>query len=302
VSGKKARKSLASQILWRKIMLDQFIESKSNKTANRQSRQLLFSTFSLLTVLSFSAVIWSIFSRDLVLASDSLEFSALAAPIAEIEPQKDEPKEPEMDKPKTNSRATTNQFTIRKVDMSRVDESLDVPDKVSTTPNTSKERPKNRKAVMGNIDLDSEDPVGVSNSENRGYGKGSTSKSTKGIISKKIEIEDDEPLPVVEKTKVVEEVKKLKSNVSLGVLTGKAISLPKPPYSAAAKAIGASGVVSVQITIDANGNVISANATSGHPILRADCEKAALNAKFSPTLLSKIAVKATGILTYNFIR
>jgi TonB family protein len=97
-------------------------------------------------------------------------------------------------------------------------------------------------------------------------------------------------------------VKKLAPNVSLGVLTGKAISLPKPPYPAAAKAVGASGMVSVQITIDADGNVTSANATSGHPLLRAESEKAARNAKFSPTLLSKIAVKATGVLTYNFIR
>jgi TonB family protein len=301
VSGKKiAHKSLASETLWREIMLDQFIESKSNKTENRRSRRLLFSTFSLLTVLSFSAVIWSLFSRDLVLASDSLEFSALVAPIAEIQPPKEEPKEPETDKPRTNTQAS-NQLVIRKIDMSRVDESVDVPDKVSTTPNTSKERPKSGRAITGNIDLDPDDVGGGPNSETRGVGKSPTSKNSGGIVSKKIEVEEDLPL-VVEKPKVVEAVKKLAPNVSLGVLTGKAISLPKPPYPAAAKAVGASGMVSVQITIDADGNVTSANATSGHPLLRAESEKAARNAKFSPTLLSKIAVKATGVLTYNFIR
>jgi TonB family protein len=281
-------------------MLDQFIESKSNKSENRRSRRLLFSTFSLLTVLSFSAVIWSLFSRDLVLASDSLEFSAVVAPIADIKPPKIEPKEPELNNSRTSPRET-NQLTVRKVDMSRVDESVDVPDKVSTTPNTSKERPKSGRAIMGNIDADPESPDGGTISDTRGVGKSPTSKNSGGIVSKKKEVEEDLPL-VVEKPKVVEVVKKLAPNVSLGVLTGKAMSLPKPPYSAAAKAIGASGMVTVQITIDADGNVTSANATSGHPLLRAECEKAARNAKFSPTLLSKIAVKATGILTYNFIR
>jgi TonB family protein len=281
-------------------MLDQFIESKSNKTENRRSRRLLFSTFSLLTVLSFSAVIWSLFSRDLVLASDNLEFSAVVAPIAATQPPKDEPKEPEMDKPRTSSRAITD-VVIRKVDMSRVDESVNVPDKVSTMPNTSKERPKSGRPQIGNIDFDPEGPNGEPNSETRGVGKSPSSKNSVGIVSKKTEPEEDLPL-VVEKPKVAEVVKKLPSNVSLGVVTGKAISLPKPPYSAAAKAIGASGIVSVQITIDADGNVTSANATSGHPLLRAESEKAARNAKFSPTLLSKIAVKATGVLTYNFIR
>jgi len=88
--------------------------------------------------------------------------------------------------------------------------------------------------------------------------------------------------------------------ISGGVLNGKAISLPHPEYPQAAAAVRASGAVSVQVTIDENGNVISAAAASGHPLLRAAAESAAREAKFSPTLLSGNPVKVSGILTYNF--
>ncbi|MGE3466074.1 MAG: energy transducer TonB, partial [Pyrinomonadaceae bacterium] len=63
--------------------------------------------------------------------------------------------------------------------------------------------------------------------------------------------------------------------VNGGVLNGKATSLPKPDFPAAAKAVRAQGAVTVQIMIDQNGNVESAAALSGHPLLRSAAEKAA---------------------------
>jgi outer membrane biosynthesis protein TonB len=91
------------------------------------------------------------------------------------------------------------------------------------------------------------------------------------------------------------------SSVSGGVVNGKATSLPKPPYPVAAKAVKASGSVSIQVLIDEEGNVVSANATSGHPLLRAVSEKAAREAKFFPTELCGQRVKVSGIITYNFV-
>ena len=58
-------------------------------------------------------------------------------------------------------------------------------------------------------------------------------------------------------------------SISGGVLNGKATNLVKPPYPAAARAVRAEGAVNVQVTIDEEGNVISASAVSGHPLLRA---------------------------------
>lgn len=88
--------------------------------------------------------------------------------------------------------------------------------------------------------------------------------------------------------------------ISGGVLNGKAISLPQPPYPPAARAVKASGAVSVQVTVDEDGNVESASAMSGHPLLRAAAVQAARQAKFRPTLLSGQPVKVTGVVTYNF--
>ncbi len=88
--------------------------------------------------------------------------------------------------------------------------------------------------------------------------------------------------------------------ISGGVLNGKALELPKPEYPNAAKAVRASGTVVVQITINEDGNVISATAVSGHPLLREAAEKAAFQAKFARTLLSGQPVSVVGILNYNF--
>lgn len=87
--------------------------------------------------------------------------------------------------------------------------------------------------------------------------------------------------------------------ISGGVVNGKAVSLPQPVYPAGAR--GASGAVSVRVTIDESGAVVEARAVSGHDALRAAAETAARRAKFKPTLLSGEPVRVTGILVYNFI-
>lgn len=92
------------------------------------------------------------------------------------------------------------------------------------------------------------------------------------------------------------------SDINGGILNGKATSLPLPKYPAAAAAVRASGQVSVQITIGENGEVESASAVSGHPLLRAAAVEAARMAKFSPTLLSGNPVKVTGVVVYNFVQ
>ncbi len=91
------------------------------------------------------------------------------------------------------------------------------------------------------------------------------------------------------------------SGINGGVLNGKAISLPKPVYPRAARAVKAQGAVTVQITIGENGEVESASAVSGHPLLRAAAVEAAQGAKFSPTLLSGAPVKVSGVVVYNFM-
>lgn len=90
------------------------------------------------------------------------------------------------------------------------------------------------------------------------------------------------------------------TNIKGGSLNGKAISLPTPEYPVLARQANASGAVEVQVTVDEEGNVTSANAMSGHPLLRAAAVTAAQKAKFSPTKLNGQPVKVTGVVTYFF--
>jgi len=91
------------------------------------------------------------------------------------------------------------------------------------------------------------------------------------------------------------------SEISGGLLNGKAISLPMPAYPDAALPLRACGTVSVKVTFDENGDVISAVATSGHPLLKDAAVKAAKEAKFSPTSLDGQFVKVSGVLNYKFV-
>jgi bla regulator protein blaR1 len=86
-----------------------------------------------------------------------------------------------------------------------------------------------------------------------------------------------------------------------GVLNGKATGLPAPEYPTIARAAHASGAVTVEITIDENGDVIAAKAVDGHPLLQAAAVNAARQATFTPTRLSGEPVKVNGVLIYNFV-
>lgn len=87
-----------------------------------------------------------------------------------------------------------------------------------------------------------------------------------------------------------------------GIVNGKAVSLPKPVYPAAAQAVKANGAVNVQVIIDEDGNIASASATSGHPLLRQVAEDAARKSTFTATTLSGQPVRVSGIIVYNFVQ
>jgi TonB family protein len=86
-----------------------------------------------------------------------------------------------------------------------------------------------------------------------------------------------------------------------GVLNGKATEMPAPEYPAIARSAHASGAVTVAVTIDENGAVVSARAVDGHPLLQAAAVNAARQASFTPTRLSGEPVKVSGVLIYNFV-
>jgi len=88
--------------------------------------------------------------------------------------------------------------------------------------------------------------------------------------------------------------------ISGGVVNGKAKSQPRPSYPAAAGVTRVGGLVTIQVVISEAGEVLTAAAVSGHPLLREYAVEAACKAKFAPTTLQGNPVMVTGLLTYNF--
>jgi TonB family protein len=88
--------------------------------------------------------------------------------------------------------------------------------------------------------------------------------------------------------------------VETGVINGKAIKMALPTYPAEAKEKGIGGVVKVRVMLDEDGNVTSAEAIEGDPLLRKPAVDAAMASKFRQTLLGGVAYKTRGTIVYNF--
>jgi len=75
-----------------------------------------------------------------------------------------------------------------------------------------------------------------------------------------------------------------------------------PKYPAIGNAARATGDVTVEIIADEEGNVISAQAVSGHPLLRDAAARSAQDWKFRKTMNRGEAIKVAGTLTFKFYR
>ena len=89
--------------------------------------------------------------------------------------------------------------------------------------------------------------------------------------------------------------------VNAGILNSRAVNLSKPAYPQIARQTRAIGQVAVQVLLDEAGNVTSAKAMSGNPLLRAPAEAAARQSKFNPVKVGSQTVKSSGIVLYNFV-
>ena len=85
------------------------------------------------------------------------------------------------------------------------------------------------------------------------------------------------------------------------IIMSNVIEMPKPAYPEIAKRSGIHGPVNVQILINEEGRVISAQAVSGNAMLTTAAVNAARRARFTPTKLGDSPVKVQGVITYNFV-
>jgi len=274
-------------------MLDQLVESKSNAGENTRRSGFFLTTFVIMVSIMGGGLLYSLFAKDIGLGAGDLELSELVAPVPVAE---EEPPPPEPEQPKQEQKAAPN-ADVRKEVLQSIEESPQIPDKISVEKQTIPARRPNVLTVKGDTNLDARDavdsnyrgPVSTDNTGVKGPGGVPGGSETGGAKPPPPPPPPAPPKPVVPK------------KISGGVLNGKATSLPKPPYPAAARAVRASGAVNVQVTISESGSVVSASAVSGHPLLRQAAEQAARSAKFAPTLLSGQAVSVTGVIVYNFV-
>jgi len=241
------------------------------------------------------ALVASLFAVEITLGSGNLEITELIAPV-EMIPSEPEPPAEASAPPQQEPLQSAPSVPTRQTAIARIDESPSkIPKQVSTVKNTLRELPPSGYFKIGKTDSDR--VAGSESGRNTGSATGNYSglSAMANTVAKVKVTEEESPPPKKQAPPKPQRPR------SLGVINGKATSLPRPVYSAAARAINAQGQVKVKIVIDENGRVVSADAVSGHPLLRNAAESAARQARFSPTLLSGEPISITGTIVYNFI-
>ena len=265
-------------------MFENLVESGSHKEDLTRKSSFFLVTLAVYTVLITAFIVAGIYLYDAHLENENLELVALVAPVPVQQQEPEQPKE----EPKPETKQPDQQVATRTELIARVDDVSKVPDKPATVAAKVPPIPPNVRVVRCSTNTAPVGPVGPVGPVTTGGG---------GPV---VKIDDDDPPPPPPKPTPKPDPPKPKTIVSGGVLNGKAISKPAPPYPPIAKAARASGTVTVQIVVDETGRVISASAVSGHPLLRAAAEGAARQARFTPTQLSGQPVKVSGVITYNF--
>jgi protein TonB len=251
-------------------MFDNLVESSSHKDDLSRKGSFIVGTTIIYGVLILAFIVAGILWYDAKLGEMELELTTLVAPVPIPQQQKQE------EQPKQEAKPTKAELIA---DVTRTEL---VPKEISAKASDVPPVRRGVTTVVGSSDSN----AAVAMPSGPGAGTVVTGPT-------KVTIADEPPPPEPKPTP--------RAPISGGVLNGKAISLPKPGYPAIAKAAHASGTVVVQVLIDENGNVVSANAVSGHPLLIQAAVSAARSARFSPTKLSGQPVKVTGVIQYNFV-
>ena len=271
-------------------MFETLVESGSHKDDLARKGSFLLGTLVVYGIVLVAVGILSVYLYNANLPDTSLELTTLVAPVPsapepEVKPEQKQEQKPEAKTAEPQVSMRQEISMIMPPDMSKNREVA----KAET-----KEIARNVPVVLGNRDVDaapsaaSVGPIGPAVSSGSGTGTGT------GPV---VRSDDEAPPPPPKPTPPPP-----KKNVTIsgGVLNGKAVSKPAPAYPAIAKAARASGTVTVQITVDESGRVVSATPVSGHPLLQQAAAGAVRNWRFTPTLLSGQPVKVTGVVTVNF--
>jgi TonB family protein len=268
-------------------MFTNLIESASHVREFKRRSSFFLITVATYAVILFAAGIASVYAYDAQLESqsNSLEFLSWVPPVAP------EPKPVRENRsPEVRRSTPTN---------APVDRNITVSERTAAIPPTNDPR-----VVPENVGIKASDvpvAVGAVRITNRNVDPPFDPSSDKtGCVTcsgtpsvVRVETDSKPPEPPVGKPPT--------RTVPSTVLISKVISLPQPAYPIMAKQTGTHGPVNIQILVDEQGKVISAQVVSGHPMLNPAARDAAMRARFTPTVLNGQAVKIQGVITYNFV-
>jgi len=258
-------------------MFENLVESGSHSEDLKRKGTFLAGFTAIYVLAIIAALIAGILMAPAYIDQQTLELTALIAPVP-VQQQQQQKQEAKPEKIEVSKNVDVRRELI--ADVSRADL---VPKEVSAK---ASDVPPVRKGVVT--------MVGTANSN--AIAPMAPGAGTGNIISgpAKVDVADAPPPPPPKPTPP-------KAPISGGVMNGKAVRLVQPPYPSIARSARASGQVRVQIVIDENGNVISAAPMSGHPLLQGAAVSAARSSKFTPTKLSGMPVKVSGVIIYNFV-
>jgi protein TonB len=265
-------------------MFTNLIESQSHVREFKRR-----SSFFLITVVAYAialtgAGVASVFAYDAQLEaqSSSLELMSWVPPVT-----------PEPPRPINEVRPTPARHTpsnapvdpnvnrpIRTDFVSRPDDPSRVPDNVGTQ--ASPIPPMTDGAILGPRNVDPPASA-VPNT-----GSCATCTATAPVVT------------ITERPPTPEPPKPTTQHVPSQVLNSKLITAPQPIYPAMAKQTRTEGSVNIQILVDEQGKVVSAQVMAGNPMLTPAAKEAAMRARFTPTTLNGVPVKIQGVITYNF--
>jgi periplasmic protein TonB len=264
-------------------MFTNLIESESHLQEFKRRSSFFLATVAGYALILFTAGIASIYAYDarLEAQSNDLIVENWIPPVnRDREPIKPQPVR---HTPASANTPRTSSQPVRPVLYESANNPTKPPDQISAAPNPIPPAPPN--AIIGNK---ISDPIDVGAPRN--------CTNCAGNSAPVIRLEDDKsppPAPAV--------VKPPTQRLPSQVLSSKALNLPQPVYPMIARQIRAQGPVNVQILVDEQGRVVSAQPISGHPTLIPAAREAAMRARFSPTVLNGVPVKVQGVITYNFV-
>ncbi len=271
-------------------MFGNLIESSSHKGDYARRSSFFLGTLTAYALIFMAIGVGSIYAYNTHIENQNLELVSLITPVES--PQLQVTPRSTASRSSLENNRNRSPMSMRTQIIAPTTDPTKVPKGVSVTGETVPPITTGLPPVIGNRNVDYGGTGRQSVGNVFGDGNGGGDGNTRNVA----DLVTEAPPPMMKKA-----VSKPPVTKSMGVVNGMATYLPKPIYSAIAKAARASGTVTVQVLIDEHGKVVSARSLSGHPLLLRESVQAAYQARFTPTTLSQQPVKVSGVITYNFV-